>query len=89
MIKMIINDDDNNYNDANEGNGDQKMKIFQIMHFREPLTSEKPKFLALAHVYLYSYWCCQVTVLLAYNGFVTFWWHSYRSIMSGYNVISL
>ena len=55
MIKMIINDDDNNYNDANKGNGDQKMKIFQIMHFREPLTSEKPKFLALAHVYLYSY----------------------------------
>ena len=30
MTKMIINDDDNNYNDANESNGDQKMKIFQI-----------------------------------------------------------
>ena len=50
MIKMIINDHDNNYNDANDGNGDQTITIFQIMHFREPLISEKPKFLALTHL---------------------------------------
>ena len=50
MIKMIINDDDNNYDNANDDNGGQTITKFQIMHFREPLNSEKPKFLALTHV---------------------------------------
>ena len=50
MIIMIKNDDDNNYDNANHNNGDQKITIFQTMHFREPLISEKPTFLALSHV---------------------------------------
>ena len=55
MIKIIINDDDNNYDNANDNNGGQTITIFQIMHFKEPLICEKPKFLALTHVYVYSY----------------------------------
>ena len=31
-------------------NDDQAITIFQTMHFREPLTSKKPRFLALNHV---------------------------------------
>ena len=50
MIKMIINDDNNNYDNAYDDNGDQTIAIFQIAHFREPLISEEPKFLSVTHV---------------------------------------
>ena len=52
MIVMIkkINGDDNNYDNANDDKVGQTITLFQIMHFREPLISEKPKFLALTHV---------------------------------------
>ena len=46
---MMINNDDNNQN-ANDDNGDQAITIFQTMHFREPLISKKPRFLALNHI---------------------------------------
>ena len=49
MIKMI-NYDDNNYDNANDDKCDQTITLFQIMHLREPLISEKPRFLALIHV---------------------------------------
>ena len=49
MIKMT-NDDDNNYDKANDNKGGQTITLFQLMHFREPLISEKPKFLAIKHV---------------------------------------
>ena len=52
------------------------------MHFREPLIIEKPKFLALTHVSVYGYWCCQNTILSAYNASVMFLLHPYQSIMS-------
>ena len=55
---------------ANDGNGDQTTTIFQTMHFREPAISAKPKALALTHVLVYGYWCCQVTILSAYNASV-------------------
>ena len=42
------------------------------MHFRKPAISAKPKFLALAHVLVYDYWCCQVSILSAYNASVMF-----------------
>ena len=45
---------------------------FQTMHFREPVISAKSKFLALTHVLVHSYWCCQVTILSAYNASVMF-----------------
>ena len=54
MIKMMINNDDNSQN-ANDGRGDQTIIIFQTMHFREPLISEKPKFFALTHTLVYGY----------------------------------
>ena len=50
MIKTIINDDDNNYDNANEDNGVQTISIFQIMHFIEPLIGKKPKVLTPTHV---------------------------------------
>ena len=59
------------------------------MHFREPLISEKLKFLALTHVWMYGYWCCQVAILSACNASVMFLLHSYQSIMWCYNVIIL
>ena len=59
------------------------------MHFREPVISEKPKFLALTHVSVYGYWCCQFAILSAYNAFVLFLLYSYQTIMSCYNVIIL
>ena len=59
------------------------------MHFREPLISEKPKFLALTHASVYGYWCCQVAILSAYNASLMLLLHSYHSIMSCYNVIIL
>ena len=34
---------------------DETITIFQAMHFREPLISEKPKLLALTHVSVYGY----------------------------------
>ena len=75
MIKMmmiiIIN---------NDHNGDQKTTIFQTMHFREHVISAKPKFLALTHVLVYGYWCCQVTILSAYNASVMFLLRYYQSI---------
>ena len=71
MVIMMINNDDDNQN-ANDGNGDQTITIFQTMHFREPVISAKPKFLALTHVLVYGYWCCQVTILSAYNASVMF-----------------
>ena len=49
------------------------------MHFREPLISEKPKFLAL--IWVYGSWCCQVAILSAYNASVMFLLHSDQSIM--------
>ena len=42
------------------------------MHFREPVIDAKPKFLALTRVLVYDYWCCQVTILSAYNASVKF-----------------
>ena len=57
---------------ASDNNGDQTITIFQTMHFREPVISAKPKFLALTHVLVYGYWCCQVTILSAYNASVMF-----------------
>ena len=45
------------------------------MHFREPVISAKPKFLALTHVLIYRYWCCHITILLAYNASVMFLLH--------------
>ena len=71
MVIMMINNDDNNEH-ANDGNGDQTITIFQTMHFRKPAISAKPKFLALTHVLVYGYWCCQVTILSAYNASVMF-----------------
>ena len=50
MIKTIINDDDNNYDNANEDNGVQTISIFQIMHFIESLIGKKPKVLTPTHV---------------------------------------
>ena len=49
MIIMMINNDDSNEN-ANYDNDDLTITIFQTMHFKEPVISEKPKFLALTHV---------------------------------------
>ena len=49
MLMMMINDDDNNQN-TDDDNDDQEITIFQTMHFREPLISKKPRFLALNHV---------------------------------------
>ena len=49
MLIMVINNDDNNEN-TNDDNDDQAITIFQTMHFREPLISKKPRFLALNHV---------------------------------------
>ena len=53
---------------------------FQTMHFREPVISAKSKFLALTHVLVYGYWCCQVTILSAYNASVMFLLPYYQSI---------
>lgn len=49
MIKMIINDEDSNYDNVNGENGSQTI-IFQIKHFRESFISEKPTFLVLTYV---------------------------------------
>ena len=54
MITMMTNNNDNNLN-ANDDSDDQTITIFQTMHFREPLISEKPRFLALTHVSVYGY----------------------------------
>ena len=51
MIIMMIYNDDYILN----ANDDQTKTTFQTMHFREPLISEKPKFLALTPVRVYSY----------------------------------
>ena len=51
IVKIkIINDDDNNYGNVNDDKGGQTITLFQIMHFRKPLISEKLTFLALTHV---------------------------------------
>ena len=50
------------------------------MHFREPVISAKPKFLALTHVLVYGYWCYQVTILSHYNASVMFLLCYYQSI---------
>ena len=47
---MMINDDDNNYDNLNDDNSDREISIFKTMHFRESLISEKPRFLALTHI---------------------------------------
>ena len=44
---MMINYVDNNFDNANDDNGDQTITMFLTMHFREPLISEKPRFLAV------------------------------------------
>ena len=49
MIIVMLNDDDNKYDNAKDENSDQTT-IFQTMQFREYLISGKPKFLALTHV---------------------------------------
>ena len=41
---------DNNYDSGNDDKGGQTITLYQIMHFREPLISDKPKFLALTHL---------------------------------------
>ena len=79
MIIMVINNNHHNQN-ANDDNGDQAVTIIQTMHFHKPVISAKPKFLALAHVLLYGYWCCQVTVLSAYNASIMFLLRYYHSI---------
>ena len=56
--------------------------MFQTIHFREPVISAKPKFLALT---VYGYWCCQVTILLAYYASV----YITISLFLCYNVTSL
>ena len=88
-VKMIIKYHDNNNDNAFYDTGDPKIKILQIMLFREPLISKKKQFLAFSHVQLFSYWHCQVTIPIAYNASVMMLWHSCQSIMSGYYVISL
>ena len=65
---------------ASDNNGDQTITIFQTMHFKEPVISAKPKILALTHVLVYGYWCCQVTILSAYNASVMFLLRYYQSI---------
>ena len=50
MTIMMINNDDNSLN-AHDDSGDQTVTIFQTMNFREPLISEKPKFLTLTLMY--------------------------------------
>ena len=51
---MMTKNNDNNLN-ANDDSDDKTITIFQTMHFREPLISEKPEFLALTHVSVYGY----------------------------------
>ena len=76
MVIMMVNNDDNNQN-ANDDNGDQTITIFQTMHFREPVISAKPKFLAHTHLLVYGYWCYQVIILSAYNASLMFLLHYY------------
>ena len=54
IIIMMTKNNDNNLN-ANDDSDDKTITIFQTMHFREPLISEKPEFLALTHVSVYGY----------------------------------
>ena len=65
---------------ASDNNSDQTITIFQTMHFKEPVISAKPKILAPTHVLVYGYWCCQVTILSAYNASVMFLLRYYQSI---------
>ena len=58
---MINDDDDNNYDNANDDKGGQKITLFQIMHFREPLISEKPMKDVPISVY------CLVIISLVFN----------------------
>ena len=55
MIIMMINYVDINFDNANDDNGDQTITMFLTMHFREPLISEKPRFLAVTLGWLYNY----------------------------------
>ena len=89
MIIMMINYVDNNFDNANDDNGDQTITMFLTMHFREPLISEKPRFLAVTLGWVYNYGCCQVTTFLFNNASVMFLWRSRHFKMSGYNIISL
>ena len=66
---------------ASDNNSDQTITIFQTMHFKEPVISAKPKILALTHVLVYGYCCCQVTILSAYNASVMFLLRYYQSIV--------
>ena len=65
---------------ASDNNSDQTITIFQTMDFKEPVINAKPKILALTHVLVYGYWCCQVTILSAYNASVMFLLRYYQSI---------
>ena len=76
MLIIMINNDENNWS-TNDYNGDQAITIFQAIHFREPLISKKPRVLALNHVYLYGYWCCQGWILSVYDDSVMFLQYSY------------
>ena len=57
--KIITMDEDNNNDNAHDDNCDQTKTIFQIMHFREPLVSEKTLF--------YSCTGVQLLMLSGYN----------------------
>ena len=75
---MMIN---NNQNANDDDDGDQTTTIFQTVHIREPVISAKPKFLALTRVLLYDYWCCQLTILSAYNASLMFLLRYYQYIV--------
>ena len=77
MVIMMINNNQN----ANDDDGDQTITIFQTIHFRKPVISAKPKFSALARVLVYDYWCCQLTILSAYNASVKFLLRYYQYIV--------
>ena len=57
-----------------------KTNYLNVAKSEEPVISAKPKFLALTHVLVYGYWCCQVTILSAYNASVMFLLRYYQSI---------
>ena len=55
MIIMMINYVDINFDNPHDDNGDQTITMFLTMHFREPLISGKPRFLAVTLGWVYNY----------------------------------
>ena len=47
------NNNDNSNNNYDNDNDDQPIKIFQTMHFVEPVICEKAEFLAFTHIYVH------------------------------------